>query len=341
MLERRLLQDVIIEQLRSFIYEHRTNEPVRIESERALAKRFNVSRLSLRAAIQDLANEGLLDKRHGSGTYILPKTKFKAVHLLLAPDIKRNDPFYSSFLGELSYYLAQNAADLRVINPEFNRIRPSDALLIILGLCDSTIISQLQKSYRYIISTQSYPDQPELTQVFFDDYRIGFQAASILAMHGHQHVIYLSGPEIYSSAQERRRGFLAGIASVGADVKVIEGKMNWSSGYELGSNALQLIHTQVPTTAVFAANDWMALGLMQRLLENKVRIPQDISVIGCDDIHLATEFTPNLATFRWSMHHLIKEMFTMFEAMIVCDQPSKRTLLSAEFINRESIGQRG
>ena len=338
MVTKPLLRDEISAQLRHLAYARRSAKPLRIGSERELARRFNVSRLSLRAAIKSLVDEGLLFQKQGSGTYILPRTSIDTIHLLEASDIKPYDPFYSEFLAELSRFIAGESMHLKVIHPEGEKVEPSEAPLIIVGLCSSRLLIELKKNYRYIVSTQSYPDALEITQVYFDDYRIGATAAGILNELGHRRVVHLSGPAIYPSAVERKRGFLDGARVTPLTVEVIEGKMNWSSGYAFGNDVVKLVRSNGRPSAIFAANDWMAIGLMQRLLENGVRIPQDVSVVGCDDIHLASEVTPGLATFRWGMRYLVQEVFKLINALILRDTGlHKRILLPAEFISRESL----
>ena len=110
----------------------------------------------------------------------------------------------------------------------------------------------------------------------------------------------------------------------------------------MGEEVLSLLGRPEPPTAVFAANDWMALGLMHRLRDNDVRIPDDLSLIGCDDIHLAVEVEPALATFRWDMDYLIAELFTLLDAQMNggSAQTAKRVLLPAEFVERESLKRR-
>ena len=78
---------------------------------------------------------------------------------------------------------------------------------------------------------------------------------------------------------------------------------------------------------VFASNDWMALGLMHALKEQGIHIPQEISIIGCDDIPLSFQNKPTLTTFRWD-----------FEKMIgSSDYVHKRIMLNAQFVERDSL----
>jgi len=338
MIARPLLRDEIAEQLRRLAFQRRGPKPVRIEAERELAKRLNVSRPSLRVAIKSLVDEGLLVQKHGSGTYIVPKTGIDTVHLLVASDIKPHDPFYNEFLAELSRYLARESVHLKVIHPEGEQLEPSDAPLVIVGLCEGRILAELGRNYRVLVSTQSYPDAPDISQVYFDDYCIGVQAARILADHGHRRVVLLSGPAVYPSAAERRRGFVEQAAPAGLRLDAVEGKMNYASGYALGDEVAAIASSRRGATAVFAANDWMALGLMQRLAEKGLRVPRDLSVVGCDDIHLAAEVNPPLATFRWDMRTLVSEVFAMIGSEVLAEgNGRKRVLLPAEFVKRESL----
>lgn len=331
------LRDEITEVLRRLAYERRGTRTVRIEPERELARRLNVSRPSLRAAIKSLVDEGLLAQRHGSGTYILPRTGIDTVHILVAAGIKPQDPFYSEFLSELSRHLATQSMHLRVVHPEGDKLEPTEAPLIVAGLCDDRILAELCRNYRHVVSTQCYPDTLDISQVYFDDYRIGVQAARVIAGLGHRRVVLLSGPGHYPSAAERKRGFVQEAAEAGLEAVVIEGKMNYASGYALGDQVAALAACD-GVTAAFAANDWMALGLMQRISEKGIRVPQDLSVVGCDDIHLAAEVNPPLATFRWDMRLLVNEVFALIgDLALGKGSARKRVLLPADFVQRGSL----
>lgn len=335
---RPLLRDQITEKLRSFVIRQRGSRPVRIEAERGLAERLNVSRLSLRAAIQTLVEEGLLQSRRGSGTYIVPIRTIQMVDLIAAPDIKPQDPFYSEFLSEFSRYLAEQSIQVRMLHPEQLSPAASPNPLIVVGLVDRELMVRFRDTHSRIVATQSYPDSMRISQISFDDYRIGAEAASILHELGHRRIVHLAGPSVYPSARQRRRGFVDRMSGFGEEVDVVEGKMNWESGHELGDRLIRLVNGAKPATAVFAANDWMALGLMQRLRESNVRIPDDVSVVGCDDIHLSSEVKPHLSTFNWDMTYLIRELFSLLNELDGNLQSRhKKVLLPARFVQRSSV----
>jgi len=86
----------------------------------------------------------------------------------------------------------------------------------------------------------------------------------------------------------------------------------------------------------------MAAGLMHRLTEKDVLVPAQVAIIGCDDIHLASEIRPALSTFRWDMDGLIQEVFTQLDSLVLSKSPlHKRILLPAAFVQRESLDSGG
>ena len=194
---------------------------------------------------------------------------------------------------------------------------------------------------RLVLSTQYFPDSSDVTQVLFDDHRIGTEAAKILHEYGHERVLQLCGPSTYASAEERSRGFTRASRKYSMRITNLVGKMNWRSGYEFGTHVLRLLEEDDPPTAVFASNDWMALGLMQRLAEEHVAVPSAISIIGCDDTHLSAEMSPGLSTFRWDMAYIVAELFAIIDSLGSRKTGThKRVLLPAQFIKRESLARR-
>ena len=101
---------------------------------------------------------------------------------------------------------------------------------------------------------------------------------------------------------------------------------------------MRLVTAGNPPTAVFASNDWMALGLMHRLAEERIRVPDNLSIIGCDDIHMAGEVSPGLATFKWDMDFIVRELINVIDAETLSKSTShKRILLPARFVARQSL----
>ncbi|MEV7887074.1 LacI family DNA-binding transcriptional regulator [Streptomyces sp. NPDC002817] len=112
---------------------------------------------------------------------------------------------------------------------------------------------------------------------------------------GHPTVHHLAGPQRWYAAKDRLEGWRSALAAHGRDEPpVIEGDWSAASGYAAGRQ----LAADPEVTAVFAANDDMAIGLIRALTEAGRSVPQDVSVVGFDDIPVAAYVTPPLTTVR-------------------------------------------
>ena len=112
---------------------------------------------------------------------------------------------------------------------------------------------------------------------------------------GHATVHHLAGPQRWYSARDRLAGWREALRAHGADEpSVVEGDWSAASGYAAGRE----LAGDGTVTAVFAANDDMAIGFIRAQLEAGRRVPEDISVVGLDDIPVAAFVTPPLTTVR-------------------------------------------
>jgi LacI family transcriptional regulator len=127
-----------------------------------------------------------------------------------------------------------------------------------------------------------------------------YESAKKLILHilgcGHKHIAIINGPHYLTAAQEREAAFCETIKQHGLKVKkeyVTNGGFLKEGGREA---ARQLLRLKNPPTAIFAANDDMALGAYEAIYERGLKIPQDISIAGFDNIDKAAEVSPPLTT---------------------------------------------
>ncbi len=112
---------------------------------------------------------------------------------------------------------------------------------------------------------------------------------------GHATVHHLAGPQRWYAARDRAAGWRAALTAHGRPVPpVVEGDWSAGSGYAAGRE----LAADGEVTAVFAGNDDMAIGLIRALAEAGRRVPEDVSVVGFDDIPVAAYVTPPLTTMR-------------------------------------------
>lgn len=140
-------------------------------------------------------------------------------------------------------------------------------------------------------------DTPEHMLVSHD--RLGGEAAARhLAGLGHREVGFISGPNDFRSSHERRAGFVAALAEHGLSLPprlIYEGAYTFESGLTAGEALLAL---KPRPTAIFAANDEMAAGLLQAARNHSLRVPEDLSIVGYDDFKIAMVVYPQLTTVR-------------------------------------------
>ncbi|WP_416070983.1 LacI family DNA-binding transcriptional regulator [Streptomyces sp. ME08-AFT2] len=123
--------------------------------------------------------------------------------------------------------------------------------------------------------------------------RMARAATEHLLRLGHATVHHLAGPQRWYAARDRLEGWRTALRAHGRAVPpVVEGDWSAASGYAAG----RTFAADGDVTAVFAANDDMAIGLIRALTEAGLRVPQDVSVVGFDDIPVAAFVTPPLTT---------------------------------------------
>ena len=139
---------------------------------------------------------------------------------------------------------------------------------------------------------------------------------------------------------DRTRGFISGLQSAKSPVQpiVLRGKVNFSGGCELTK---QLLEEHPDVTAIFAGNDVMAFGAVWAALDRGLRIPEDLSLIGFDNIEFASVIHPPLTTIhqpKYEMGHAAIEILLRL-ARDKNKQITEHRSLGVELIERQSCRQ--
>lgn len=153
---------------------------------------------------------------------------------------------------------------------------------------------------------------------------------------GHETVWHVSGPEDSYAARRRAESWHATLKDAGAAVPpLLFGDWSAASGYEAGCH----LAARPGVSAVFAANDQMALGVMRALTQAGRRIPQDVSVAGFDDLDEAPYFSPPLTTVRQDFDVVAEQIVSMMVGQIETGRaPSATALIAPRLVVRESTG---
>jgi len=152
----------------------------------------------------------------------------------------------------------------------------------------------------------------DVAAVGVDNVAGAVMATEHLLRLGHPTVHHIAGPQTWPEARERVEGWRASLEAAGVPVpEALVGTWSAQSGYELGRRLAK----DASVTAIFCANDHMAMGVLRALTEAHRRVPEDVSVVGFDDIPEAPFMIPPLTTVRQDFGtlgrqsvHLLREL---------------------------------
>jgi len=174
--------------------------------------------------------------------------------------------------------------------------------------------------------------------VSVDQYAGARQAVEHLLQLGHRTVRHVAGPADWIEARSREFGWRETLEQRGAPVQpVLRGDWSPKSGYEAGRR----LAGQPGMTAVFVANDQMALGLLRAFSEAGVSVPGDVNVVGFDDVPEAAYFSPPLTTVRQDFIELGRRTFGLLLEEMAGKASVGESLVEARLVVRSSTGPPG
>lgn len=159
----------------------------------------------------------------------------------------------------------------------------------------SRYADQLELDVPIIMVGPRVDSSPNLPSMSVDQGEGARTAIRHLIQLGHEKIAILAGPPNWTDAAWRREEAIAECAAAGIDPTIHEGDWSAHSGYVTGIRISTLAAARRPT-AIFSANDHMALGLFNAFFSTGISVPRDISVIGFDDVPESSYYSPSLTT---------------------------------------------
>jgi len=206
---------------------------------------------------------------------------------------------------------------------------------------EEPLLDQLAKRKVPLVFIDIGPDRPGVS-VLKVDYHHGIRrAVQHLAALGHRQIAFVTGPMRLHSAQSRLAAFSKSMQECGITPEpnqIVEGDHTLEGGVAAMERLLLL--DPLPT-AVVCSNDMTAIGVLHKLYRKGLRVPDDISVIGFDDIHIAEVMMPPLTTVQMSRLDIAKAAFGALRSQVESPEQThgKREFdIPTELIVRESTG---
>lgn len=200
---------------------------------------------------------------------------------------------YSVIVGNSFDSTAREARYLEL----FERQRLDGVLIAPVGDSEEHLRRFAKRGVPVVLVDYRHP-AGEFSSVSLDDELGGRLATRELIESGCRHLAFIGGPESRAQMRERLAGFREVAAAAGVRVTVIEtDTLNTGLGRELGERLARLDPADRPD-GVFAGNDHLALGLLQGLVGHGIRVPDDIAIVGYDDIEFAAAAVVPLTSVR-------------------------------------------
>jgi len=329
-----------------------------LPSERELSREFNINRLTLRKGLAELVRQGLLENIPGAGNRVVTQTPQRVQRYTIACMMLRQgkaptlSPFYADIIEGIEGVISSAGYDLVVttLDPsdlwgEDDRPRAAprnakmhfDGVILIDGITDELILTYHKKGIPLVLVDRpsSIKGVPGVT---VDNRKGAYDAARYMIDQGHRHIAY-AGAASDPISDERFSGFKqaldeANITFLKRDF--MESGYLIDSSYAVVSRYVSKNRDKLPT-AICAINDEAAMGAMKALQERDIPVPEEISVIGFDDIAWSAHTQPPLSSVRMPR----KQMGEIAAQMLLqqLTQPTagvSQVVLQTELIIRDS-----
>ena len=217
---------------------------------------------------------------------------------------------------------------------ELLHARRVDGIVVLMPrLSDSALLASAQ-SLPVVVTGRELRGE-RLYSLNFDNFAGAFRATEHLLSLGHTDIAFITGDEEHPDASERHRGYRAALEGAGVaynPLLVVPGMYHEVSGLEAVNH---LVAQQRPFTAIFAANDQMATGAALGLYQHGLRVPQDVSLVGFDDLPNSVYATPPLSTIHQPAYELGRLAAASMLQLIAGEQPTAQ-LPTPELLVRAS-----
>lgn len=241
---------------------------------------------------------------------------------------------YEVLIGSTNYDTARTESLMRRVLQ-----RNVDGVAVMTFGVEEDLVQRLVEREFPLVFVDAGPDLPNI-RVLKIDYDEGIrQAVQHLAALGHRRIAFLGGPLTQRSAKIRREAFLRAMAELGLTVPaehMVEGNHTMETGIVAMEKLIAL--DELPT-AVLCSNDMTAIGALHALYRTTHRVPEDISVVGFDDIHLSQFVLPPLTTVQMSCKDLAAAAIEALRAGIEPNHPKvdqKEWRISTKLVVRQS-----
>jgi len=215
--------------------------------------------------------------------------------------------------------------------------RRVDGLLFISNRADDGTLAAQLGAYREIVLLDEDVPGTSMPKVFADNVAGGRLATEHLIRQGHRRIAHVSGPAAVMSVRERREGYERALAAAGIPLHpdyLLLGEYSRDFGRQAAATLLDLPE---PPQAIFAASDFIAVGVLDTLRERGLAVPAALSLVGFDDAPYAELLTPPLSTVRQSARDLGRQGIEALLAVLAGQPVVGEQRVAVTLVERGSV----
>jgi LacI family transcriptional regulator len=236
----------------------------------------------------------------------------------------------------MSHIVLDSREEEAKLFPKISRKKPFDGIILAAVRSSSPLVSRLLDS-KVPVVLHGRHDDSRASFVDVDNIAGAVTAVTYLVRLGRSRIATIAGPEDSLAAQDRRLGYTQALRSRGFpldETLVANGDFTEVSGYENMQRLLPL-----RPDSVFVASDTMALGALRAIREAGLTVPDDIAIVGFDDLPHAVTADPPLTTVRQPIRQAgVVVVETLLDMLESGSEPPRRIVLPTELIVRASCG---
>jgi LacI family transcriptional regulator len=212
--------------------------------------------------------------------------------------------------------------------------RRVDGVIVLAGKLSNAALRKISDALPMVVVGRAVRG-PQLCSLEFDNHAGGRMATQHLVDAGHRDIAFISGDPTHDDAIARQRGYLEALTQAGIaadEALIVPGQLTEESG--LAAVDLLLARRR-PFTALFAANDQMATGAALGLYRRRIRVPDQVSLVGFDDLAIARFALPPLTTVRQPVYEMGRQAALAVLGLLRGEHP-RVDLPPPELVVRES-----
>ncbi|MCL4521221.1 MAG: LacI family transcriptional regulator [Firmicutes bacterium] len=269
-----------------------------------------------------------------------------------------NNPFLMALVLGLNDVLADRDYSVRIMHGPYRgdgvpittakwsteawQRREFDAMVVVNPTADNSLIEAIVQIGVPAVVIGRCPDVPGVFQVDVDNIGGARQATTHLTDLGHRNIAFLGPPLALTAAFDRQRGYLEGLARIGINPAkdwVIETSgTKWNAlSFEAAYHAVKEAVSVLPVwSGLVAFNDEMALGAIRAMLERGLKVPDDVSVVGFDDLPMARMVNPALSTVHQDIRQLGQHAGRTLLSVLQGRATASLTIQTVSFVARAS-----